>query len=351
MARIATMSYKGHCSADSCDTWGTYPNGKPTKMFGASLMNFISHLDQNNPGHETLFKEVFKNNKVRILKVLDVSQESKEWAADPKNRLCDAGGWFCPGQYPPKLRALFDDTLAKGNPEAERYRDAYTSRLEEQKQELPKPNGEGIPDGSYLESCKGCSLEQDGERKLLKCTHCQQPTGPVLGSEIDPRSCRSGMFDNIAGELQCKPMPNSPDIPKGPYAQSCGGCTLEMENLHRPWDAVVKCTHCGKANGRRQSSSYRMSRCPVPGFLDNQDGTLTCENLPSHWGEVPDGAYRGSCAGCKREARNGEPWVACSHCKKSNREQVEAAIRFKECTPPDWTIDNQDGQLKCKRVR
>ena len=39
---------------------------------------------------------------VRIFKVMDVSLESKEWVADPANRICDApGSWYCTGQYPP----------------------------------------------------------------------------------------------------------------------------------------------------------------------------------------------------------------------------------------------------------
>lgn len=53
-----------------------------------------------------LFKEVFssKYGKVRIYEVLQVSEESKRWVADPANMKCDVeGGWFCPGQYPPSL--------------------------------------------------------------------------------------------------------------------------------------------------------------------------------------------------------------------------------------------------------
>jgi hypothetical protein len=32
----------------------------------------------------------------RIYEVQNVSQESKQWIADPKNRICDApGSWYC----------------------------------------------------------------------------------------------------------------------------------------------------------------------------------------------------------------------------------------------------------------
>lgn len=34
--------------------------------------------------------------------MLNISQESKEWLAEPSNRLCDRpGSWYCPGTYPP----------------------------------------------------------------------------------------------------------------------------------------------------------------------------------------------------------------------------------------------------------
>ena len=43
-----------------------------------------------------------KNGLVRIFKVMNVSKESKDWVANPKNRKCDYPGSFhCSGQYPP----------------------------------------------------------------------------------------------------------------------------------------------------------------------------------------------------------------------------------------------------------
>merc|ERR1712159_399356 len=52
-----------------------------------------------------LFREVHSSTHglVRIYKVQNVAQDSKEWLADPANRNCDApGSWYCPGNYPPK---------------------------------------------------------------------------------------------------------------------------------------------------------------------------------------------------------------------------------------------------------
>lgn len=54
----------------------------------------------------TKFKEVYRSKygRVRIFKILGVSEESKAWVASPENRVCDVeGSWFCPGKYPPAL--------------------------------------------------------------------------------------------------------------------------------------------------------------------------------------------------------------------------------------------------------
>ena len=74
------------------------------------LFNLHSH--KLRPGVEVdpdKFQEVFRSKygKIRIFKLLGVSQESKMWVADPANRLCDVpGSWFCPGQYPPGLSEI-----------------------------------------------------------------------------------------------------------------------------------------------------------------------------------------------------------------------------------------------------
>merc|ERR1712083_1264126 len=57
----------------------------------------------------TIWKEVHttQHGLMRVYKVLNVSKESKQWIADPANRVCDApGSWYCVGQYPPALAPL-----------------------------------------------------------------------------------------------------------------------------------------------------------------------------------------------------------------------------------------------------
>ena len=80
-------------------------------MMRASLL-YNLHGHGQKPGvriNPELYREAFTSahNKVRIYKVLQVSVKSKQWIADPANRVCDApGSWYCSGQYPPPLRKL-----------------------------------------------------------------------------------------------------------------------------------------------------------------------------------------------------------------------------------------------------
>jgi dolichyl-diphosphooligosaccharide--protein glycosyltransferase len=104
------------------------------------LFNLHSH--KIRPGVEAdpnKFQEVFRSKygKVRIFKLLGVSEESKKWVADPANRVCDVpGSWFCPGQYPPGLSQILakkkdfsqleDFNREKGD---EEYQKAYFENL------------------------------------------------------------------------------------------------------------------------------------------------------------------------------------------------------------------------------
>eukprot|EP00927_Polykrikos_kofoidii_P053758 TRINITY_DN48319_c0_g1_i1.p1 TRINITY_DN48319_c0_g1~~TRINITY_DN48319_c0_g1_i1.p1 ORF type:complete len:895 (-),score=110.01 TRINITY_DN48319_c0_g1_i1:89-2731(-) len=116
LARIGNSVFTDHCGDDDpkCTKFGF--NGgvsKPTPMMKESLLyNLVQHgLPQGGgaKARPTLFKEVHttKHGLMRVFQVLNVSQESKAWIADPANRICDApGSWYCVGQYPPALDKL-----------------------------------------------------------------------------------------------------------------------------------------------------------------------------------------------------------------------------------------------------
>jgi dolichyl-diphosphooligosaccharide--protein glycosyltransferase len=83
----------------------------PTTMMARSLL-YRLHSHRIKPGvlaPPDKFQEVYRSEygRVRIFKIVGVSEESKKWVADPANRVCDApGSWFCPGQYPPGLNKI-----------------------------------------------------------------------------------------------------------------------------------------------------------------------------------------------------------------------------------------------------
>jgi len=79
-------------------------------MMEKSLL-YTLHGHKLRPGVEanpSQFTEVYRSKygKVRIFKIIGVSRKSKTWVED--NRVCDAGGWFCPGKYPPSLKSYLD---------------------------------------------------------------------------------------------------------------------------------------------------------------------------------------------------------------------------------------------------
>ena len=63
------------------------------------------------------------------------------------------------------------------------------------------------------------------------------------------------------------------------------GCRLELGG------AVVRCSHCGTADGARRESDYEVARCAPPAALNNNNGVLTCAGVPNAAG-IPEGSYR-----------------------------------------------------------
>jgi len=113
LARIGNSVFPDHCGDDDprCNKFSFYGDGTPTPMMAKSLLyKAVKH--NIAPGIKLdprLFKEVHttRYGKMRIYQVMNISQESKDWVADPKNRICDApGSWYCVGQYPPPLEKL-----------------------------------------------------------------------------------------------------------------------------------------------------------------------------------------------------------------------------------------------------
>lgn len=113
LARIGNSVFPDHCGDDDprCNKFSFYSDNSPTPMMAKSLLYKLV-MNGMKPGvrvNEQLFKEVHttKHGLMRVYQVMNISQESKDWIADPANRVCDApGSWYCVGQYPPALEKL-----------------------------------------------------------------------------------------------------------------------------------------------------------------------------------------------------------------------------------------------------
>lgn len=169
LARIANSVYRHMCPGDpTCRAFGMVQtargHSKPSPMMEKSLL-YKLHGHKIKPNVEVdpdMFVEVFRSKygKVRIFKVVGVSEESKYWVADRNNQLCDSGGWFCPGQYPPGLsnilaqkkdfaqledfnRADADEDYQKQYFEAmSDPKKAYRKAMEEQKKQEQEEQGQ-----------------------------------------------------------------------------------------------------------------------------------------------------------------------------------------------------------------
>lgn len=145
LARIGNSVFPDHCGDDDplCHKFSFYRDGKPTPMMAESfLYRAVKHnLEPGVTLNPKLWKEVHttKYGLMRVFKVQNASQESKEWIANPKNRNCDApGSWYCPGNYPPALKPLIDKRrsfaqLEDFNAKGKGGKSAYTKLIEEQR--------------------------------------------------------------------------------------------------------------------------------------------------------------------------------------------------------------------------
>ena len=143
MARIGNSVYSDICPGDpTCSQFSFDHQGNPKPMMNASMLyKMHSHGKPGVKVDPNRFRFVFqsKYNKVRIFKVLKVSRKSKQWIADPANRVCDApGSWYCTGQYPPALAKVLakrksfkqvHDWNTKSTKADKKYQEEYHRRM------------------------------------------------------------------------------------------------------------------------------------------------------------------------------------------------------------------------------
>merc|ERR1712157_17673 len=114
-ARIGNSIFPDICGDKdpTCTKYGFMAGGQPSKMMAESFVyKAVKHGKEGIQLSPKRFKHVHdtKYGMIRIFQVLNVSQESKDWVADPANRKCDApGSWYCVGQYPPKFAHFMEN--------------------------------------------------------------------------------------------------------------------------------------------------------------------------------------------------------------------------------------------------
>eukprot|EP00930_Biecheleria_cincta_P100851 TRINITY_DN9247_c0_g1_i1.p1 TRINITY_DN9247_c0_g1~~TRINITY_DN9247_c0_g1_i1.p1 ORF type:complete len:358 (-),score=68.47 TRINITY_DN9247_c0_g1_i1:60-1133(-) len=144
LARIGNSVFPDHCGDDDpkCTKFSFHEDGSPTPMMERSLLYKLCQqgVTKGVKINPDLFEEVHttKYGLMRVYKVMNVSQESKDWVSDPKNRICDApGSWYCVGQYPPALEDLIAKRrnfaqLEDFNRKGSASKSAYTKLIEKE---------------------------------------------------------------------------------------------------------------------------------------------------------------------------------------------------------------------------
>jgi len=145
LARIGNSVFPDHCGDEDpmCQKFSFYQDGSPTPMMARSfLYKAVNHnVKEGVSLSPKYWKEVHstKYGLMKVFKVMNVSEESKRWVADPANRICDApGSWYCLGQYPPPLQGMIATRrnfaqLEDFNRKGERVKSAYTRLIEDQR--------------------------------------------------------------------------------------------------------------------------------------------------------------------------------------------------------------------------
>merc|ERR1719414_147504 len=96
LARIGNSVFPDHCGDDDplCRKFSFNEDGSPTQMMGDSfLFKAVNHnLRPDVKLNSKFWQEVHttKYGLMRVYRVMNVSEESKSWVADPANRQCDA---------------------------------------------------------------------------------------------------------------------------------------------------------------------------------------------------------------------------------------------------------------------
>ena len=127
---------------------------------------------------------------MRIFKVKSVSKKSKDWVADPANRVCDApGSWYCTGQYPPALNSLIarrknfrqlEDFNVGQDEQSRKYQEEYHKRMSGRRGPSEEPPEGSVDYGLAFVGCFGAEKKLGDDRVYGGGAH-----GAQIGLAVD----------------------------------------------------------------------------------------------------------------------------------------------------------------------
>ncbi len=192
---------------------------------------------------------------------------------------------------------------------------------------------QGIPPGSYHDTCKDVSLNGDTLN-----AQCRSNAGHWHATAIHQFARCVGDITNNDGNLRCE---KGGQPPAGSYRESCQDIRVRFDTLY---------ARCKNRDGRWQDATLEgFSRCGAD--IGNVDGRLRCGGDRDHdrdrdddrdrasW---PRGPYAETCRGVHVRGD-----VLLARCETVDGRWVEAVLDdYDKCT---GEIVNDDGELHCSR--
>ena len=171
-----------------------------------------------------------------------------------------------------------------------------------------EPHHDGVPPGSYLNSCGGCRVavqdvydETTGDvtgQTVLECSGCKDGTGNMRERSTSLVIDECVRVGNNHGRLVCEddgqnnPQPDNGDatttttspwttqLPPGPYLDSCSGCLLETPDTTGKRHSILRCSACNtrpdNPEGRRVPAELVLTRPHKCDEVVNRFGQLRC---------------------------------------------------------------------------
>lgn len=187
--------------------------------------------------------------------------------------------------------------------------------------EEPYPgSGYGLPQGSYLDSCRDAYVSPDN---VLRA-ECRDRSGRFRAAALQ-LPCRRDI-GNDAGALVCGRADAPERVPSGSYLDSCRDAYVDRGILR---------AECPTRRGQFRDTALQL---PCRRDIGNDNGALVCGRVEI---PVPSGSYQSSCRNAYVDGN-----TLRAECRDRNSRLRDAALQL----PCRRDIGNDNGALVCGRV-